>query len=83
MNGDEATLLRAIEVKLAEMAETCAAIPFIRKDVSVIVQHQKEQNGRLTAVERDTLIARGGLLVLAFLVATGIGVASIVAAITW
>ena len=65
------------------MAKACAAIPYIREDVSALVEHQKEQNGRLTAVERDTLIARGGLLVLAFLVATCIGIASIVAAITW
>ena len=83
MNGDESALLRNIEAKVDGMVEACAAIPYIREDVSALVEHQKEQNGRLTAVERDTLIARGGLLVLAFLVATGIGVASIIAAITW
>ena len=83
MNGDESALLRIIEEKVDGMVEACSAIPYIREDVSALVEHQKEQNGRLTAVERDTLIARGGLMVLAFIVASGIAIASIVAAITW
>ena len=83
MNGDESALLRIIEEKVDGMVEACAAIPFIREDVSAIVEHQKEQNGRITAVERDALIARGGLIVVAFLMTAGAGIASIIAAITW
>lgn len=83
MNGDESALLRVIETKVDDMIEACAAIPFIREDVSAIVDLQTKHNGRLTAVERDTLIARGGLIVLGFLTVTGLALASVITAITW
>ena len=83
MNGEESALLRAIEAKVDKLASACAAIPYIREDVSALVEHGKEQNGRITVVERDSLIARGGMIVVAFLMTVGAGLASIVAAITW
>ena len=83
MNGDESALLRRIEDKVDVLAESCAAMPFIREDVSALLKYEEKQDGRITVVERDSLIARGGMYVVAFLMALGASIASVVAAITW
>ena len=83
MNGEESTLLQRIENKVDGMVESCAAIPYIREDVLALLEYEEKQDGRITIIERDALIARGGMIVVAFLMTMGAAIGSIIAAITW
>ena len=83
MNGEESTLLQRIENKVDGMVEACAAIPYIREDVSALLEYEEKQDGRIALIERDALIARGGMIVVAFLMTIGVALGSIIAAITW